>query len=165
VAQLTSLVRPMTAADIEVVSGLERDIFPDPWSARAFAEELAAEGRFYLVCQEGRQVVGYAGMLVVGEDAHVVTLGVAAGRRRHGLGTLLVLRLAEHALGAGAVNLTLEVRADNEDAQSLYRRFGFVPIGVRRRYYRDEDALIMWAIDIDSEEYRARLAAIGEGLR
>jgi ribosomal-protein-alanine N-acetyltransferase len=165
VAQLTSLVRPMTVADIEVVSGLERDIFPDPWSARAFAEELAAEGRFYLVCQEDGEVVGYAGLLMIAEDAHVVTLGVCASRRRHGLGTLLMLRLAEHALSGGAANLTLEVRADNEEAQSLYRRFGFVPIGVRRHYYRDEDALIMWALDIDSEQYRTRLAGIGEGLR
>jgi ribosomal-protein-alanine N-acetyltransferase len=164
-AQLTSSVRLMTVTDLEVVSDLERDIFPDPWSARAFAEELAAEGRCYLVCQEGGEVVAYAGLLVVGEDAHVVTLGVVPTRRRHGLGTLLMLHLAESALGAGAVNLTLEVRADNEAAQSLYLGFGFVPIGVRRRYYRDADALIMWALDIDSEEYRTRLAAIREGLR
>jgi ribosomal-protein-alanine N-acetyltransferase len=165
VAQLTSLVRPMTATDLEVVSNLERDIFPDPWSARAFAEELAAEGRHYLVCEEGGEVVGYAGLLVIGEDAHVVTLGVIPTRRQHGLGALLMLRLAEKALGAGAINLTLEVRADNEVAQGLYHRFGFVPIGVRRRYYRDVDALIMWALDIDSDEYRARLAVIRDGLR
>jgi ribosomal-protein-alanine N-acetyltransferase len=165
VAQLTAVVDPMTAADIEAVSELEQDIFPDPWSARAFTEELAAEGRFYVVCRDGGEVVGYAGLLVVAEDAHVVTLGVHPGRRHQGLGTLLMLCLAERALEVGGVNLTLEVRADNEEAQSLYHRFGFVPVGVRRRYYRDQDALIMWALDIDSEDYRTRLDSIGEGLR
>ncbi len=164
-AQLTSLVRPMVVADIEAVASLEERVFPEPWSARAFSEELAAEGRSYLVCEQSGQVVGYAGLLVVAEDAHVVTLGVDPDRQRRGLGTLLMLRLVEIALAAGAVNLTLEVRVGNEAAQALYRRFGFVPVGVRRRYYRVEDALIMWALDIDSPDYQERLAAIREGRR
>jgi ribosomal-protein-alanine N-acetyltransferase len=164
-AQLTTSIRPMDAEDIPAVALLEGRVFADPWSENAFREELAAAGRRYLVAEEGRALVGYGGLLVVEDDAHIVTLAVEEGVRGRGLGTRLMLRLAEEARRAGAAHLTLEVRVSNQPAQSLYRRFGFETVGVRRHYYRDEDALIMWALDIDSEGYQRRLAEIGEGLR
>jgi ribosomal-protein-alanine N-acetyltransferase len=61
----------------------------------------------------------------------------------------------------GARHITLEVRSENEPARSLYARLGLAPVGVRKDYYGDDDALILWAHDIDSPEYRGRL----EGLR
>jgi ribosomal-protein-alanine N-acetyltransferase len=72
----------------------------------------------------------------------------------------LMLRLARSAIEAGASSVTLEVRVSNEPAQALYRRFGMAPVGVRKSYYRDEDALIMWAHDIDRAAYGERLQAI-----
>ena len=70
--------------------------------------------------------------------------------------------LCRQAIERGATALTLEVRAGNTAAQSLYRRFGFAPAGVRREYYKDsgEDALVMWAYDVDAPAYAERLAAI-----
>ena len=85
-------------------------------------------------------------------------------QRGRGLGTRLMLALAEEALAAGSSHLTLEVRVSNEAAQRLYHRFGFETVGLRRHYYRDEDALIMWALDADSADYARRLAEIREGL-
>ena len=164
-ARLATSIRGMVAGDIPAVAELEQRIFPDPWSENAFREDLAAAGRRYLVVEEGGTVVGYGGLLVVADDAHVVTLAVEPSLREQGLGTRLMLQLAEEALAAGAAHLTLEVRVSNHPAQSLYRRFGFETVGRRRHYYRDEDALIMWALDIDSEGYRRRLAEIREGLR
>jgi len=165
VARVITTIRRMETADIPAVSAMERVVFTDPWSENAFHEELAAAGRRYLVAEEGRALVGYGGLLVVEDDAHIVTLAVEEGVRGRGLGTRLMLRLAEEALRAGAAHLTLEVRVSNQPAQSLYRRFGFETVGLRRHYYRDEDALIMWALDIDSEGYRRRLTEIREGLR
>ena len=164
-AQLTAFIRPMGPDDVAAVALLEQRVFPDPWSENAFREELVAAGRRYLVVEEGGSLLGYGGLLVVGDDAHVVTLAVDPFFRERGLGTRLMLRLAEEARAAGAAHLTLEVRVSNHPAQSLYRRFGFETVGLRRHYYRDEDALIMWALDIDSEGYRRRLAEIREGLR
>jgi ribosomal-protein-alanine N-acetyltransferase len=92
----------------------------------------------------------------------VTTLAVACEARRRGLGTHLMLALVEAAVAAGSSHLTLEVRVSNEAAQRLYRRFGFETVGLRRHYYRDEDALIMWAMDVDSAEYARRLAQIRE---
>ena len=163
-ARVITSIRPMGPEDIPVVAAMERAIFPDPWSENAFREELAAGGRIYLVVEEGGAVAGYGGLLVVGEDTHIVTLGVDPERRGRGLGTRLMLALAEAALEAGSSHLTLEVRVSNEAAQRLYRRFGFETVGLRRHYYRDEDALIMWALDADSADYARRLAEIREGL-
>src|SRR3546814_19973189 len=96
-------------------------------------------------------------MLVAG-DGHVTNVGVDPGHRRQGIATRLMLELVRRGLEEGAEALTLEVRASNTAAQELYRHFGFVPAGVRKNYYSDanEDALIMWATDIDNPEYRYR---------
>ncbi|MFH1331409.1 MAG: ribosomal protein S18-alanine N-acetyltransferase [Actinomycetota bacterium] len=163
-ARVILSVRRMETADIPVVAVMERAVFPDPWSAHAFGEELAAAGRRYLVAEEGGEIVGYGGVMVVGEDTHVTTLAVAPEERGRGLGTRLMLALVEEALAAGSSHLTLEVRVSNEAAQRLYHRFGFATVGLRRHYYRDEDALIMWALDADSADCARRLAEIREGL-
>jgi ribosomal-protein-alanine N-acetyltransferase len=75
-----------------------------------------------------------------------------------------MLHVSREALAAGANSLTLEVRVSNRSAQALYQRFGMAPVGVRKRYYKDEDALVMWVHDIDSSEYRARLEEIEASL-
>jgi ribosomal-protein-alanine N-acetyltransferase len=165
VARVITTIRPMGAADIPTVAALEQVLFTDPWSENAFHEELSAAGHRYLVAEEDGAVVGYGGLLVVGEDTHVVTLGVAPDAQRRGLGTRLMVALVEEALSAGSSHLTLEVRVSNEAAQRLYRRFGFETVGLRRHYYRDEDALIMWAMDVDSAGYAAHLARIREECR
>ena len=104
-------------------------------------------------------------MLVAG-DGHVTNVGVAESHRRKAVATRLMLELARRALAEGAQALTLEVRVSNDAAQALYRRFGFAPAGIRKAYYADtnEDALIMWANDIDTPEYRARLFEIDAAL-
>ena len=102
--------------------------------------------------------------MLVEEDAHVTTLAVKTGVRKAGLGTRLMLQLIAAGLERGARYLTLEVRATNEGAQRLYNRFGMDPVGVRKNYYRGDDAVIMWATDIDQPEYAERLAAIEAGL-
>jgi [ribosomal protein S18]-alanine N-acetyltransferase len=71
-----------------------------------------------------------------------------------------MLALVDQALGVGARHLTLEVRLSNSSARGLYELFGFAPVGRRKNYYKDEDALVMWATDIDAIDYAGRIAAI-----
>lgn len=154
-------IREMTRRDIPGVAILERTVFPTPWSARIFFDELSMANRAYLVAEDAEgDLLGYAGLLLVESDAHITTLAVEPRARRHRLGSRLMLALVDRALTAGASHLTLEVRMSNEAAQHLYRRFGFAPVGLRKDYYRDEDALIMWAIDIDTPEYGERINEI-----
>jgi ribosomal-protein-alanine N-acetyltransferase len=83
------------------------------------------------------QIVGFAGMWVLFDEAHVTTIGVLPRHRGKGLGELMLIDLFEEAVRRGAEWLTLEVRVSNESAQALYRKYGFTRQGVRRRYYSD----------------------------
>jgi ribosomal-protein-alanine N-acetyltransferase len=109
---------------------------------------------------------GYAGLMVTEDDGHVTTLAVDPAWHRNKIGTRLLLTLAREAIRRGAANLTLEVRVGNHGAQEMYRRFGFRPAGIRKNYYveTNEDALVMWAHDVDTPEYRERLAGIEAGI-
>ncbi len=159
-------IRPMTRADIPAVVALECEIYPQPWSPRVFFDELAMDNRRYLVAvDDAGAPLGYCGLLIVEGDAHITTIAVAHHARGHQLGTRLMLRLMDEAIGADTRHLTLEVRVSNDRAQSLYHRFGFQPVGRRKNYYKDEDALVMWATDIDTGEYQERITAIRDSLR
>ena len=154
------MIRAMSRSDVPTVATLERDIYPQPWSARVFFDELGHANRSYVVASDGDDIVGYGGFMLVKSDAHITTLGVAPARRRQKLGTRLLLALVERAVGRGARHLTLEVRATNTDAQELYERFGFSPVGKRKGYYQGEDAIVMWCHDIQGTEYARLLDAI-----
>jgi ribosomal-protein-alanine N-acetyltransferase len=108
---------------------------------------------------ELRSIVGYAGMWIMTDEAHITTIATHPSARGRGYGELLVLALIHRAMGLGARWMTLEVRATNAHAQSLYRKYTFKEMGVRRRYYSDngEDALVMWTDALDSDSFRAAL--------
>jgi ribosomal-protein-alanine N-acetyltransferase len=162
---MTVDIRPMSRSDIPAVAELESEIYDPPWPPRVFFDELAMKNRRYLVATDGADLVlGYCGLLIVEEDAHVTTIAVAPRSRGHHLGTRLMLEMVEAALDADTRHLTLEVRVSNEAAQKLYERFGFEPVGRRKNYYKDEDALVMWATDIDTDEYQSRVAGIRAAL-
>ncbi len=156
-------IRAMTPDDLMAVVELERDIYPQPWSMRVFEEELALSNRTYLVAElAAGELLGYGGFLLVEDDAHITTLAVGESARGRRLGTHLMVALVAAALARGARHLTLEVRVSNKAAQALYRRFGFAPVGLRKNYYRNEDAMVMWATDIDQAGYQARMESIIE---
>ena len=163
---MTVDVRPMSRSDIPAVAELESEIYDQPWPPRVFFDELAMENRRYLVATDGAGLVlGYCGLLIVEEDAHVTTIAVAPRARGHQLGSRLMLEMVDAALDADTRHLTLEVRVSNDAAQKLYERFGFEPVGRRKNYYKDEDALVMWATDIDTDEYQDRVASIRSEMR
>jgi ribosomal-protein-alanine N-acetyltransferase len=158
-------LRRMTEADLDVVTALEAQAYSQPWNAHVFADELNQPSRTYVVIEDQAAVLGYAGLMVVGTEAHVTTVVVHPDRRDDRLGTRLMLALAAEAIEADAKSMTLEVRASNVAAQRLYRRFGMAPVGMRKKYYQDEDAMIMWVHDIDGTEFAERIAEIEESLR
>jgi ribosomal-protein-alanine N-acetyltransferase len=133
--------------DVEAAHALETRLFPDAWSVETFWSELAhvPETRFYVLAEDDGAVVGYAGLAVAGHQADVQTIAVAPGAQGQGLGRLLLDALVVEARRRAATEVLLEVRADNEPAQALYRRAGFDRIGVRRGYYQPggTDALVL----------------------
>lgn len=153
-------IRPMLRSDIPAVSAIEAAVYSQPWSPRVFFDELAMANRTYLVADSSSGIVGYGGLLIVEDDAHITTIAVVPEARGHKLGVGLMLALVDAALARDARHLTLEVRLSNTPARALYERFGFKPVGRRKDYYIDEDALVMWATDVDTDEYGALLADI-----
>jgi ribosomal-protein-alanine N-acetyltransferase len=153
-------VVPMRRRHLRSVLGIEAQVYPRPWTLGLFLSELnLSAARSYFVARVEGRVVGYCGLMLSMEDAHVTTLAVDPPWQRHKVGQRLMVVLAREAVRRGAKNLTLEVRVSNEPAKALYRRFGLAPAGIRKGYYLEsgEDAIVMWAHDIDEEAYDQRL--------
>ena len=144
---MTVGLRPMRLADLTAVLELEEELFaPDTWTAAMYRDELArTDTRWYLVAEDGDTVVGYAGLIAYPDEAHVATIGVAGERQGEGIGAQLLDALLAEADRRRVPAVLLEVRADNELAQGLYRRRGFAEIGRRRGYYQPSgtDAVVM----------------------
>lgn len=162
-AQLEPVViTSMRRRHLRNVLRIEEETSTTPWSLGLFLAEVRREEREYLVALSGSRVVGFAGLLYVVGEGHITTVAVDPDKQGGRIGTRLMLVLARRAIVHGADSVTLEVRASNAPALALYRRFGFAPSGVRKDYYKDpiEDALVLWAHDVDTPAYADRLSAI-----
>jgi [ribosomal protein S18]-alanine N-acetyltransferase len=160
-------ITPMRRRHLRGVLRIEQQVYPRPWTFGLFLGEISQRtSRVYLVARVGSDVVGYAGMFRAVDDGHITTIAVDPAWQRRGIATRMLLALARAAVERGCKNLTLEVRMSNSGAQALYQRFGFVPAGVRKGYYPEtgEDALVMWANDVDTELFAARLGEIERGV-
>jgi ribosomal-protein-alanine N-acetyltransferase len=159
-------VDDMRVADVPEVQLIERLSFTTPWPAYAFQQELTANrlARYVVaragIGEGGSQVVGFAGIWLMVDEAHITTFGVHPDWRRRGVGRQLLLRLVELAVELRATRMTLEVRVGNEAAQALYAAFGFRISGRRPRYYTDdgEDAYVMTTPALGGPTMRSVLA-------
>lgn len=153
-------IRPMRLNDLEQVHLIDSASFSTPWPERAFRFELQQNPTSFLFVAEIFQPDGHstlAGAIVVWmivDEAHIATIAVHPNLRERGVGKKLLISALKKAVHKGATTATLEVRAHNLIAQSFYKRFKFIVVGRRPRYYRDndEDALIMTADNL-GEEY------------
>jgi ribosomal-protein-alanine N-acetyltransferase len=186
---LRTRLRPMTAADIPQVMEIERESFPSIWPQTAYRRELSNKIARYWVLAEAldaapqphraagllgafrrigtgshgsERVLGFIGLWLVVGDAHIVTIAVRASHRRSGIGERLLITAIETAMAERQETITLEVRASNEAAQRLYEKYRFQRVGLRKRYYTDnnEDALLLTAPNILSPEYAAAFASL-----
>lgn len=161
------VVQLMRRRHLPAVLRIEKQVYPRPWTMGLYLGELALPAsRLYIIARRGSRLVGYAGFMLTLDECHVTTVAVDPTMQGNHIGTQLMLVLATRAVARGATSLTLEVRMSNKPAQELYRKFGFAPAGVRKGYYAEvnEDALVMWAHDVDHPDYGRRLAAIETGL-
>ena len=185
---LRTSLRPMAAGDIAQVADVERESFPSMWPQTAYKRELANKLAHYLVLTELRDteieppatgglwgalrrivgsepatgtheyLLGFIGLWLMVGEAHIVTVAVRERYRRMGIGERLVIAALELAMDAEQDEATLEVRASNESAQRLYEKYGFARLGLRKRYYTDnnEDAVIMTTPRLTDSAFLAR---------
>jgi len=187
---LPYVIRPMEPGDVPAVGAIERLSFPTPWPTSSFLYELGNHARssYHVLLKpensdtarfrrgwrrwlrgvvdrpEESRVIGYVGFRRQSTSVHISTLAVHPKWRGKGLGELLLLTAMEKALELGGSAVSLEVRASNQVAQSLYRKYGFRFTNVHRGYYRDgEDAWLMEA-QVNVDTYRTRLARLRQML-
>ena len=132
----------MNESHVSAVAELEKQNFSEPWPDIAVRGELTNKLALWLVALENGEVVGYVGSQTVLQEADMMNIAVADSHRRRGIAKMLVEELIRQL---DAYQLTLEVRASNAPAISLYEALGFLQVGLRKNYYRKpkEDALIL----------------------
>lgn len=160
-------VEPMRLEDIDAVHAIERSSFAVPWPDEAYRNEILTNRlASYVVARAGEEVIGFAGIWVMVDEAHVTTFAVDPRWRRRGIGERLLLALLDLSVTRRAREATLEVRLSNMPARRLYEKYGFRPVGIRPRYYSDngEDALIMTTDTLDSTAMRERVARLRAAL-
>ena len=135
----------MTENHVPQIAELEKICFCDPWSENSIASELGNRLSCWLVALEENAVVGYVGSQTVLGETDMMNIAVHPDHRRQGIAAALIEALIEELKGKGSHCLTLEVRASNESARSLYEKLGFQQAGIRKNYYRNpkEDAIIL----------------------
>lgn len=168
------VIERASLADLDAIIALERQCFPTPWPRSAFARELARQDEVavYVTASVGGEIVGYAGMWTTPGEAHLCTIAVSPQDRRKGIGERILVHMIDEAARRGAERLVLEYRASNVSAQSLYAKYGFRRLGIRKNYYRDglarEDAVVVSLEDIQEPGFAERLhrwkEAVGEPL-
>ncbi len=147
-------IGPMVSAELEDISRLEKLCFSLPWSRESLRLEVEENkcARYFTVRTEGK-VVGYGGMWLILDEAHITNIAVHPDYRNRGFGRLIMQTLMEEASRLGIERMTLEVRVSNCPAIHLYESMGFERGGIRKGYYSNnrEDALIMWNFHIRGE--------------
>lgn len=180
------VIELMKLDDLSQVRRIEKASFPVPWPRDSYRREILNNRRaWYLVARwldadllpkpsprpfpfnllprsekTANDLVAFAGVWFMIDEAHITTIAVEPSCRGRGLGEVLIVELAKLSQLRGAERMTLEVRTSNRVAQNLYRKYGFTDHGVRPRYYSDdlEDALIMWSEPLDGADFCQRLA-------
>lgn len=139
--------RNMTVDDVDIVASIDKQSFPKPWSKETFINELT-QNRYatYLLLLVNEKIVGYCGLWVIIDEAHITNIAVLPEYRGKKLGEELLKKTIQIAKEQGAASMTLEVRVSNKIAQNLYAKFGFQIGGLRKNYYTNngEDAFVMW---------------------
>ena len=138
-------ILPMNDSHVAQVAALERECFTVPWSENSIRTELSNPLSYWLVAAEGGTVVGYVGSQSVMGEADMMNIAVDPSLRRRGIAKALILALISALTNNQVHSLTLEVRASNDPAITLYHQLGFAQVGRRPKYYRNprEDALIL----------------------
>ena len=160
---LKMTIEAMRLEDLEEVQRIEQASFNTPWPSNAYRSELMTNRlASYLVARIDGRIVGYGGMWLMVDEAHITTFAVHPGWRRQRVGERLLLAFLDLARDRHAREATLEVRLSNLAARRLYEKYGFRPVGLRPRYYSDdnEDALIMTTEPLAEPRMRERLTRL-----
>lgn len=162
----TKTIRKATNTDITNIYKIEQETYGKfGWSKNIFKIELSNQFSRYYVFEkvnEEKKIIGYIGCWLIGEEGHITTLVVSQKYRRNHIADILLYNLIQSLQKEDINWLTLEVKVSNIPAINLYKKFGFKELGIRKNYYQDnnEDALLLWSENINSESFKEKLKKI-----
>ncbi|WP_271854200.1 ribosomal protein S18-alanine N-acetyltransferase [Planococcus maritimus] len=139
--------RKMTIQDVNAVYEIEKQSFTLAWTKEAFEQEmLKNEFAYYVLAETAEGIIGYCGMWLVMDEAHITNIAISPQQRGNKYGEALMREAMDQARAQGAKLMTLEARVSNIAALNLYKKLGFQNGGIRKGYYTDnqEDAIVMW---------------------
>ena len=158
------VIKSMEKTDVDGVIGIEEKAYGEHhWSKESFLNELSNDlARYYSAFDENGNLVGYAGCWQILEEVHITNIAVSVDHRRMGIGDKLLQKIIDDCYENKAKYITLEVRVSNTPAISLYEKYGFKSLGVRKGYYQNnnEDALIMWTENIFYDKFKNNYAKV-----
>ena len=139
------LIADAAKEHIDAIEALEKRCFSVPWTREQLLSQLPDERHEFLTALHEGRPVGYVGMMCVLDEGYIANVAVSPDWRRKGIGDALIAELLRRAVSRELAFVTLEVRAGNEAAKALYAKHGFVPVGLRKKYYASptEDAVLM----------------------
>ena len=153
------VIKSMEKTDVDGVIGIEEKAYGEHhWSKESFLNELSNDlARYYSAFDENGNLVGYAGCWQILEEVHITNIAVSVDHRRMGIGNKLLQKIIDDCYENKAKYITLEVRVSNTPAISLYEKYGFKSLGVRKGYYQDnnENALIMFTENIWYDKFKS----------
>ncbi|HEV2755138.1 MAG TPA: ribosomal protein S18-alanine N-acetyltransferase [Actinomycetota bacterium] len=149
------------------IIAIEADVFARPWSTALFLQELSKPNRSYFVAEYDGEIIGYGGLMFTGPDtAHALNVAVTPAFHRRHVGTRLLCVLMMDAIANGVDTIYLEFRVSNVAGYTIYPKFGFEIVDMRKGYYFEtgEDGIVMALKGAQSQEYRERLKAIADSV-
>lgn len=136
-------ITPMTLTDVNTIKNNLISDFDNFWTYQILKEELESENSSYLIARMNDEIIGFAGIKVVLDEADIMNIVIKKNYRNQGIGTLLLENLISLAKSLNSNSLSLEVSEKNLPAIHLYQKFGFESLGVRKNYYQDKNGIIM----------------------
>lgn len=136
-------ITKMELSDLNSISNILTSDFDNFWNYNILKDELLSKNSSYIIAKLDNQIVGFAGIKILLEEADIMNIVVKKDFRNQGIGNLLLEKLIQLAISLHLNSITLEVNEENYPAIHLYEKFGFKQIGTRKSYYQDKDGLIM----------------------
>ena len=137
-------IRPVTANDIPQVFIIERESYPEPWPEKAFWDELENEICRFFVAEQDGLIIGFYDLWIYANVGHLLNIAIRLNYRNKGVATMLLGHIISESRDSNVEMIYLEVRESNEAAISLYRKTGFIKVGIKPGYYGDgENAVLM----------------------
>ena len=130
---------------IEQLEQIEQACFSMPWTREQLESQLPDSCHVFIAAESGEAVLGYVGMMYIIDEGYISNVAIAPEYRRQGIADALIDELMGRAAALNLAFVTLEARQSNSPAIALYKKLGFVPVGVRKNYYElpKEDAVLM----------------------